>query len=193
MQLATRKLLDRSFTTLGYLSIALMAAALLVILTPIFGRGMGAMIFKGTVEFRLMQLEKFERGDRAAIEAELGLARQARQPVYDMLAAFKQELAAMDVVGRQPYRDSLRELEEAVHKLLGPYPGEPRPVMPRLQYGQTRWDRALVKQDLVLNKTEYDYSNPSRMGVQVEVPRAGDFAGTSLAPLFPVGLSIRAS
>ncbi len=184
MQLATRRLLDRSFTTLGYLSIALMAASLLVILTPIFGRGMGAMVFKGTTEFRLMQLEKFERGNRAAIEAEQALALQARRPIYDMLAAFKQELAALDGADRETYREPLKQLEEALRELLGPLPGERRPVMPRFQYGQTRWDRALDKQTLVVSKLEYDYSDPSRMGVQVLVPRVEDFAGTSLEPLF---------
>jgi phosphate transport system permease protein len=184
MQLATRRLLDRSFTTLGYLSIALMAVSLLIILTPIFGRGTGAMVFKGTTEFRLMQLEKFERGDRATVEAEHALALQARQPIYEMLAAFRQELAAMDFADRQKYRDPLRQFEEALHELLGPYPGEPRPVLPRLQYGQTRWDRALAKQELLLNKIEYDYSDPSRMGVQVLAPRAREFAGTALEPLF---------
>ncbi len=184
MQLATRRLLDRSFTVLAFLSIALMAASLLVILTPIFGRGMGAMVFKGTIEFRLMQLEKFERGDRGAIEAERALALHARRPVYDLLAGFEQESARLDPADQQKYRDRLQELSEALRELLGPAPGEARPVLPRRQYGQTRWDRALVKQQLVLHKIEYDYSDPSVMGVRVLVPRARDFAGTSLEPLF---------
>ena len=39
MRLETRKLLDRSFTGSGILAIALMAAALIVLLAPMFTRG----------------------------------------------------------------------------------------------------------------------------------------------------------
>jgi phosphate transport system permease protein len=184
MQLATRKLLDRSFSSLGLLSIALMAVSLLVILTPIFVRGFGAMVFRGTVEFRRLQLEKFERGNREDVDAEYALALAARQPVYEMLDAYRAELAGMDFAERRRIRDSLRELDEAIRELLGPPPGEQRPVMPRDQYGQTRWDRARVKLRQALYRREYDFSDPSRMGVEVLVPRAEDFAGTSLEPLF---------
>ena len=52
MRLATRKLLDRSFSGMGVISIAIMAAALLVILVPIFVRGSRAFVFRATVEHR---------------------------------------------------------------------------------------------------------------------------------------------
>ncbi len=185
MQKATRNLLDRSFSALGFLSIALMAASLLVILTPIFVRGMGALVFRGTVEFRLMQLEKFERGDRDEVEAEHAAAMQARAPVYAMLARFEDELAEMGFTERLKYRELLAEVKDALRELLGPLPGEPRPVMPRQQYGETRWDGTQVTLEHLLYRTEYDYSDPTRMGVEVLVPRAGDFTGTPLAELFP--------
>jgi|GEM_PF-67762 len=57
MQLRTRRLLDRSFSGFGFFSIAIMGAALLLLLTPVFVRGMGAFFFKGTVEFRRFQLD----------------------------------------------------------------------------------------------------------------------------------------
>jgi phosphate transport system permease protein len=185
MELATRKLLDRSFSGLGFLSIFLMAASLVVILAPIFGRGMGAIVFRGTVEFREMQLEKFERGERGEVQAEVEAALAARQPIFDMVSAFKDELRGVSITERLAYRDALSELEDGLRELFGPLPGEPRPVMPRDQYGQTRWDRTLVKLHHVLYRTEYDYSDPERMGVAIDVPRARDFDGTSLEGLFP--------
>jgi phosphate transport system permease protein len=182
---STRRVLDRSFSGLGILSIVLMAGALLVLLGPIVVRGSGAFLFRGTIEFRRLQLERFERGDEAALGRELAAAQAARQPVYDALAAFDRERAGMDPVRRREYRESLGELTGALHKLLGPFPGEPRPALPRELYGATRWDRARVALDHALTRESYDYSDPTRMGRKVRAPRAADFAGTALAPLFP--------
>lgn len=184
VHLATRRLLDRSFSGVGVLSIVLMAGALLVLLGPIVVRGVGAYAFRGTVEFRRMQLERFERGDRDAILREGELAQAARRPVHDALTAFEVELEGMDADRRASYRTPLRELKKALHDLLGPFPDEPRPALPRDQYGQTRWDRARVALDHVLYRETYDYSDPTRMGTKIRVPRAQDFTGTSLEPVF---------
>jgi len=184
MNLATRRLLDRSFSGLGVLSIVLMAGALIVLLGPIVVRGLGAYAFRGTVEFRRMQLERFERGNRAAVQREIALAQAARQPVYDALAAFEVELDGMADARRAAYRGPLRELKQALHALLGPAPGASRPALPRDQYGATRWDRARVALDAVLYREVYDYSDPTRMGVKVRAPRAPEFAGTALEPAF---------
>ncbi|MFH1144787.1 MAG: phosphate ABC transporter permease PstA [Candidatus Eisenbacteria bacterium] len=185
MQPATRRMLDRSFAGLGLLSIALMAVALLVILTPIFVRGSGAFIFRATVEFRRFQYERYERGAWTELEREMAAAQEARAPVYRMLDAFRAELNAMEPEARREYQGYLRELEPAVRELLGPAPGEPTPVLPRAQYGATRWDRAKVALKHVLYRESYDYSDPSRMGVRIWIPRGEDFQGTALAPLFP--------
>ena len=185
MRLATRKLLDRSFSGVGLLAIALMGAAALVILVPIFKRGAGAYVFRGTVEHRRLLMEKFGQGDRAGVEADIEAARTAREPVYAMLEGFKAAMKAMPYGDRRTYRDSFREVEDAITELLGPAPGDPQPVMPRLQYGQTRWDRALVKMDHVVTEEAWDYSNPDAMGVLVRTPRQAVFAGTELEPLFP--------
>lgn len=185
MRGGTRKLLDRVYTMSAQGSLVVMAAALLVILTPIFARGLGAFIFKGTVEFRRMQLEKFERGDRDDLQTEIEAAYAARRPLYDMLTRFEEELGDLGISERLKYRKKLREVRDALRDLLGPAPGEPRPVMPRDQFGETRWDGALTKLERVLYRTEYDYSDPTQMGTVVLVPRAEEFAGTSLAGFFP--------
>lgn len=185
MRLGTRKLLDRSFTGLGVFSIVLMAAALVVVLAPIFARGAGAFVFRGTVEHRRMMLEKFERGEREAVKADVAAAQEARRPVYGMVARFEEELKGKGFLERRKYAEPLSELKTALRKLLGPFPDEPRPVMPRDQYGETRWDRAELALQEVLYVEQYDYSDPSRMGRRVLTPRSEDFKGTSLEPLFP--------
>jgi phosphate transport system permease protein len=92
MALDSRRIVDHAFTGLSVLSIVLMAAALLVILLPMFVRGVGAYVFRGTVERREMMLEKFGRGDREKIEAELETAAEARAPLYGMLREHEETL-----------------------------------------------------------------------------------------------------
>lgn len=184
MLLGTRKLLDRSFSGLGFFSIGLMAASLIVILTPIFIRGSGALLFKGTVEHRRLMLDRFGRGDTEKLEMEVVETGKARRPVFEMLDAFDAELKRMSYLERSPYKKSLREVDEILHELLGPFPGESRPVMVRKQYGQTRWDRAQVRLHHLLNIESYDYSDPTEMGQKVLEPRVAEFEGTTLEPLF---------
>jgi len=186
MRLSTRKVLDRSFSGLGIFSIILLGLSLVVLLYPIIERGLGAFIFRGTVEFRKMMVEKFEHGDREAVQAEVAEALAARQPVFDMIKKFETvELKKMGFLERRKYKDPLEELKENLRTLLGPLPGENRPVLPRDQYGQTRWDRAQVKLRYVLEIERYDYSDPTKMGTKYFVSRAEDFKGTSLEKLFP--------
>jgi phosphate transport system permease protein len=185
MQLATRKLLDKAFSGLGLISIAIMAAALLLILVPITWRGSKAFIFKGTIEHRRVMMEQFNRGNAAKFTAEMEKAEAAREPIYTMMNAFKAELKTMKRSERREYKSAYREVEKSIKTLLGPIPGERRPVLLRQQYGQTRWDRAQVKLHEALYSQEWDYSNPDAMGVQIEKPRIDQFRGTKLEPLFP--------
>ncbi len=184
MRLETRKILDRAFSASGVLAIALMAAALLLLLTPIFMRGAGAVFFTGTVEHRRLMLEKFERGDRGRIEAEVASARIAREPVYHAIVDFEGWLAGADRTERAKYSKALKEFKKELQALLGPTPGSARPMLVRNQYGQTRWERAREKLARVLFREEWDYSNPAQGGVLVHTPRADDFTGTPLEGVF---------
>lgn len=185
MRLETRKLLDRSFTGSGILAIAFMASALIVLLAPMFVRGAGAIFFTATIEHRRLMLERFDRGNRLQREVEIEAARQARAPVYRLLAEFERRLATGDAAERYKYEKQFRELKKAIQTLLGPIPGAPRPMLMRDQYGQTRWDRAQVKLSRVLYREEWDYSDATRGGVMCLKPRSVDFAGTQLEPMFP--------
>lgn len=185
MRLQTRKILDRSFSASGVLAIVLMSAALLLLLVPMFTRGAGAVFFTGTVEHRRLMLEKFERGDRDQIEAEVAAARVAREPVYRAIEDFERQLAEGDKAERARFGKALKEFKRELQALLGPAPGSIRPMLVRDQYGQTRWDRAQEKLVRVLFREEWDYSNPEKGGILVHQPRTADFAGTSLEAIFP--------
>lgn len=184
MNSSTRKTLDRSFTGMGFVAILLVVAALAVILGPILLKGAGAFVFRETVENRRMMLDYFGRGDKAAIERERAEIAEARRPVYAALEAFEAELAAGGPALRSKHSKNLADVKKRLAALFGPAPGDRTPILPRDQYGQTRWDRALVKLNDVLYAVSYDFSDPSKMGVQVLRPRAEQFAGTSLEPMF---------
>ncbi len=185
MELRSRKLFDRSLTGVSIMAVALMTLALVVLLVPIFARGLGAFFFRATSEFRRLNLEQFNRGDALRSETEKQQVARARQPVYDMLTAFETELENMDPSRRQLFRSQLKEIRGLLRELFGPLPGELEAVMLRQQYGQTRWDRSQVKLQHVLFSEQWDYSDPSRMGQKVLVPRRQTFAGTRLEPMFP--------
>lgn len=185
MTLQTRKLLDRYFSAIGVLSILLMVASVFVILLPMLYKGAGAFCFRSTIEHRRLMLEKFERGDRTVVEAEIERARAARAPVYEQIARFESALAAMAAKDRAKYRESLKDFKRQLAVLLGPAPGATKDLLTRNQYGQTRWERAELKLERVLNRETWDYSDPSRPGLKVMVPREQEFAGTSLVTVFP--------
>jgi len=95
MRMWLRRLWNVVFTQLSVLSVAVMAAAVLVILVPIFWRGSQAVLFDGTVEWRLMQLKRYGRGDPNAIQAQLAKARDVREEAWQMLDEFSENPAVI--------------------------------------------------------------------------------------------------
>ncbi|MCY2930143.1 MAG: phosphate ABC transporter permease PstA [Planctomycetota bacterium] len=88
MNIPLRQAADKLFTWLGLLSVALIVAALLGILLPMLWQGGGAVLFRGTVEFRKLQLDQFGRGDSAALRGEIDASAALRQQAYQILDAF---------------------------------------------------------------------------------------------------------
>jgi phosphate transport system permease protein len=185
MKLQTRKVLDRSFTGLGFFSIFLLSASLIVVLGPIFVKGIGAFIFKGTVEFRRLNYEQFNRGNKEDIERQMKKAAPYREQVYEMLATFEKKVDNEEIPNSHEYAADLRELKGLVRELLGPAPGKPEPVMMRDKYGKTRWGKAEETLHHILFMEKWDYSDTSGMGKKVLVPRVEEYKGTSLAKFFP--------
>ena len=184
MEIGTRKLFNRSFSFVSIVSIVFMALSLVVLLGPIFVKGSSAFVFRATIEHREFMLDRFNRGDRAAVEAEKVRAEAARKPALDLIRGFEAQLDTADVDFRRRHRDDFNELKGLIVELFGPMPGEEEPVLLRRQYGQARWDRAKIKLQGILFTEEYDYSDPAKMGVKVLKPRVDRFRGTSLEPLF---------
>jgi phosphate transport system permease protein len=152
MRLLIRLLTDKIFTVLTGASVVLLTCILLVILGPMIWRGSGAVFFKGTVEFRQMQLDLFGRGQSADVEAEAARARQARQVVYKTIDKFKQGVHTDQLIDRtkQIYRQFGQDLqfkgitgsEYRDHRSLA------REIRDQLQAAFESNDRAIVDQNL---------------------------------------------
>jgi phosphate transport system permease protein len=112
MNLRLRNILDKAFTVLTGSSVVLIAAVLLVVLGPMLWRGAGAVLFRGTVEFRKMQLAEFGHGDASAVKEETEQVQKARSKVYATVDKFKQGLDASALKDRatQIYRQFGNEL-----------------------------------------------------------------------------------
>ncbi|MFW6158355.1 MAG: phosphate ABC transporter permease PstA [Planctomycetota bacterium] len=183
MRLETRKLLDRSFSGVGIVSIVCMAAALLIILGPMMIRGLDAFLFYGTADYRIMSLQQFERGDRDEVMKEYQEVQDLRKRLaFEPVTRFETELKARDWVAYARYRDNLEDLKEKLRELFGPFPGEDPPLK-RDQYGATRWDRAKVKRHELIYLERWDHSGDESVKYYIE--RAEQFAGTELEGLIP--------
>ncbi len=108
MQLATRNLMDRAFTTVSGLSIVFMGAALLILLVPIVVRGLSAFFFYETVEHRIMVFEELHRGNENVLRAERAAAEKARTPVYAALRRHEEDIEA-DVRRNERFFEEGRE------------------------------------------------------------------------------------
>lgn len=91
MRLLIRSILDKILTTLATLTAVGFFILLVLILGPMAIKGLTAVVFYGTVEFRRMQVELFGRGSKEALTKELSSAYVVRQKVYDLIDQFKQE------------------------------------------------------------------------------------------------------
>lgn len=183
MKLTTRKWLDRMFSVSAYSAIGLMMFVLVLVIGPIFMKGLGAYVFQGTIDYRRMMLNQFSRGDEQALELEWMEVKQERKVIYEALSAFEKELDTMTSARRKELKPVYKEVKEAVAILLGPEPGALLPALPRRIYGQTRWERAQLKAKNILFSEIWDYSGNE--GKKVMKPREPIFEGTALAVIFP--------
>ncbi len=185
MNLGTRKILDRSFTAVGFGSIAVMGIALLIVLVPIITNGVGSVFFTGTLEHRNMLFNEFGRGNREELAKENAASEVYRKQIYGMLSAFEAELETMEPEKKQDYLSRYGSVRTALQTLIGPLPGEETAILTRYKYGQTRWSKAEEKLHEFLYETRWDNSNPDAMAKEYFVSQATEFEGTSLVKLFP--------
>jgi phosphate transport system permease protein len=109
-----RLVLNKAFTVLAVGSVVAIATALVVILAPILMRGASAVVFRGTVEFRRMQVEQFNRGDLADVTAEAAEVARARDSMYAMINEFRRGIDTKDLSdeAHHIHREFGKQLEE---------------------------------------------------------------------------------
>lgn len=113
MKVSGRIILDKVFTVITGLSVILLVIMLLVILGPMLRRGFGAVVFKGTVEFRKMQLAEFKHGVESEVKAETAEAETPRKTVYEMIDKFKSgvDFEKLEDQAKDVYREFGQELK----------------------------------------------------------------------------------
>jgi phosphate transport system permease protein len=92
------------------------------VLGPMLWRGGSAVVFKGTVEFRKMQLVLFGRGDEEKIAAESKQAEIARAKIYSTIEKFKGGIDSENLIdkARQIYRqfgNDLRQTDQTAEEV----------------------------------------------------------------------------
>jgi len=185
VDIRSRKLLNGLFSGFGFFSISLLAASLIIILTPIFVNGIGAFIFKGTIEFRKFNFEQFNRGEKEELFKEINKVSKSRMYIYNLISNFEKQIENEELPNSYKYEEDLREIKTYLHELMGPFPNESPPVMMRDRYGATRWEKAKEIRDRILFVEKWDYSIKESMGKKVLTPRINGFKGTTLEHLFP--------
>ena len=109
MRAGIRGTFDKAFTILTAMSVVLISLVLLGVLGPMIWKGSSAVVFRGTVEFRKMQLSLFQRGDEQALKSEVTEADNFRKVVYETLDEFKRGID----------REALSEEARRIHREFG--------------------------------------------------------------------------
>jgi phosphate transport system permease protein len=114
MRTIIRMTLDKIFSVVAGVSVTCLCLVLVVVLGPILWRGSSAVAFKGTVEFRKMQLVLFGRGSEDKVAAEVKQAEKARAKVYSTIEKFKGGIDADTLAekARQIYRQFSNDLRQ---------------------------------------------------------------------------------
>jgi len=107
MRTAIRQFTNHVFTLASLAAVLLLLVALVLILSPMLYRGAGAVVFRGTVEFRKMQMAQFSRGHPEALQAEIARTDEARRLWYERLDHFQRGIDTERLMAetRRLYRD----------------------------------------------------------------------------------------
>lgn len=113
MKTGFRTIFDKFFTVITGFAVLSLVVVLFVILGPMFHRGLGAVFFKGTVEFRRMQLAEFGHGDFSEVRAEVEQVEKVRANVYKLIDEFKSGVDTEQLTGRA--KDIYRNFGDELH------------------------------------------------------------------------------
>ncbi|MBN1765859.1 MAG: phosphate ABC transporter permease PstA [Sedimentisphaerales bacterium] len=175
MKIGYRQAFDKTFTITAGLSVFLMVMALVIILGPMLSRGSKAVFFRGTVEFRKMQLAIFNHGSSDQVQAETARVEKAREPVYELLENFQ---IGIDVeLLTDKTREIYRELGQQLRQM----------DVDRETYAAIRAKAKDIRDTLsdILESTDKDYVN---QGIEVILKLSDDpdFKNTVAEQFFPL-------
>lgn len=114
MKADARIAMDKIFTVVAGGAVVCLCLVLVGVLGPMLWRGGSAVVFKGTVEFRKMQLMLFGRGNEDKIADETRQTQIAREKVYSAIEKFKGGINADTLTekARQVYRRFSNDLRQ---------------------------------------------------------------------------------
>jgi phosphate ABC transporter permease protein PstC/phosphate ABC transporter permease subunit PstA len=148
VRMALRRGIDRGFTSVAYLSVALIMAALLVILVPIFSKGAQAVVFEETWEHREYLWKEQDRGDPTEMQAEAEAVAAVRQPVYDALRQYAW-LAPQRLT--KEVRSLERDTEDQLDAEQLSFTGKVQKLMDRIESARKSGEEAAVA-DLIAER-----------------------------------------
>lgn len=189
MKPGVRIVMDRIFTVVAGASVVCLCLVLAGVLGPILWRGGSAVVFRGTVEFRKMQLVLFGRGDEDKIATESKQADIARAKIYSTIEKFKGGIDsdALTEKAKQIYRrfgDDLQQANISV-KEIAERRSVVRSVRDRLESAFASSNAAEVNESLayVLNfKNDPWFKNTSASGfIELAEQYSKNIQGINLA------------
>ncbi|MGA2171797.1 MAG: phosphate ABC transporter permease PstA [Sedimentisphaerales bacterium] len=189
MKPGVRIALDRIFTVVAGASVVCLCLVLVAVLGPMLWRGGSAVAFKGTIEFRKMQLVLFGRGDEDKIKAESRQAEIARAKIYSTIEKFKGGIDAesLNEKAKQIYRqfgNDLRQTDRTTEE-VAELRSVTRQIRDRLESAFASSNAAEVNESLVyvLNfKNDPRFMNTSAEGlIELAEQYSKDIHGINLA------------
>ena len=180
MRTQWRQIWNHLFTFSSGGSVALLVVALLLFLVPMLKKGIAAVVFRGTVEFRKMQVEQFNRGDNESLQKEIAQTTQARQEIYAILDQFSRGL-------------DTEKLTEKVKGLYRDYGDELRyEETPKQRYTQLRRKAKDIRNHLL---DAFDSIDKSEIDAHLDAVKIaesqGVFSGTAIEKMFGIAIDYR--
>ncbi|MFO8012280.1 MAG: phosphate ABC transporter permease PstA [Phycisphaerae bacterium] len=106
--------------------------------------------------------------------------------LFRMARDYRDLLETFDLGKREQYAEALEEVQAAIGKLFGPRPGEPLPQLAMNRYGAHRMDLVERWSDDLYYAETWVQEEEGQPLVKKRIPREEQFAGTTLAALFPL-------
>jgi phosphate transport system permease protein len=179
MRIRVREFWNYSFTVCSAVSAVILVLALLIFLAPMLSEGLPAVFFRGTVEFRKMQMQLFDRGNAEALQAEIKKTEAVRDKFYAIVDRFSRGI------------DTAHLAEEA-KDLYRQYGDELRyRDVPRERYTELRSRAKEIRNHLLDAFESTDKDQVMRELDAAQSLKSGVFSGTAVEKLFTLAKEYR--